>query len=306
MTTEALSKLIPDSTAAAQGFLETILGAAPTINVSDPTEASLSQIKTVSGGWFVVHCTPEKSTPFAAFLDPGWIEPLSKGMMGEAVPIEDEGTPDLVKELASQCYGSIKNQLPPEFNPGESGFEFIMSVSEFNPDGFPESLLQIPFTMDHEGAELKGLILLSDEDTGPVAPPAEEPVAAEAAPTPGPAAPPPAQPMQPVEVAQPQFQDFAGGGENPEVERRNFDLLVEVEIEVAVELGRRRMPLSEILRLTTGSVIELEKLAGEPLEVYANGRLIAEGEAVVIDEKFGIRVTRLASSKEKRTKAFIQ
>ena len=72
-----------------------------------------------------------------------------------------------------------------------------------------------------------------------------------------------------------------------------FALLADVELEVTVELGRRRLPLADVMRLTAGSVIELEKLIGEPLEVYANGRLIAEGEAVVIDEQFGIRITRL-------------
>ena len=67
---------------------------------------------------------------------------------------------------------------------------------------------------------------------------------------------------------------------------------------------RRRLPLADVLHLTTGSVIELENLVGEPLEVYANGRLIAEGEAVVIDEQFGVRITRLASDRQ-RTKAFM-
>ena len=82
-----------------------------------------------------------------------------------------------------------------------------------------------------------------------------------------------------------------------------LEMLQEVELEVTVELGRRRLPLSDLLRLTTGSVIELEKLVGEPLAVYANGRLIAEGEAVVIDEQFGVRITNLASA-QRRQKAF--
>ena len=94
------------------------------------------------------------------------------------------------------------------------------------------------------------------------------------------------------------------GGEGFDGEGDNFSLLAEVELEVSVELGRRKLSLAEVLRLTTGSVIELENLVGEPLEVFANGRLIAEGEAVVIDEQFGIRITRLASDRQ-RTKAFM-
>ena len=77
----------------------------------------------------------------------------------------------------------------------------------------------------------------------------------------------------------------------------NFDLLAEVELTLTVELGRRKLALSEVLQLTPGSVIELEKLVGEPLEIYANGRLIAEGEAVVVDEQFGVRITNLAPAK---------
>ncbi|NKN80648.1 flagellar motor switch protein FliN [Weissella cibaria] len=88
-------------------------------------------------------------------------------------------------------------------------------------------------------------------------------------------------------------------GEN----NHTFGLLADVELEVTVELGRRRLPLADILRLTNGSVIELEKLVGEPLDIYANGRFIPEGEAVVIDDQFGIRITSLASTRN-RDKVF--
>jgi flagellar motor switch protein FliN len=78
----------------------------------------------------------------------------------------------------------------------------------------------------------------------------------------------------------------------------NLHVLRHVELEVSVELGRRRLPLADVLRLGAGSVVELEKLVGEPLLVYANGRLIAEGEAVVVDEQFGVRILRLAGAAE--------
>ena len=73
-------------------------------------------------------------------------------------------------------------------------------------------------------------------------------------------------------------------------------ILGDVEVNVTVELGRRRIPLNELLKLTRGSIIELEKLVGEPLEVYVNNRLIADGEAVVIDDHFGIRITNVIPS----------
>ena len=74
-----------------------------------------------------------------------------------------------------------------------------------------------------------------------------------------------------------------------------MDLLADVEIEVTVELGRRRMSLGEVSRLDVGSVVELDTLAGEPLVLYANGRRIATGEAVVVDGQFGVRVQALAA-----------
>jgi flagellar motor switch protein FliN/FliY len=71
----------------------------------------------------------------------------------------------------------------------------------------------------------------------------------------------------------------------------NLDLLLGVTLRVAVELGRTKMSIEEILKLGPGSVVELEKLAGEPVDVMVNDRLIARGEVVVIDDRFGVRIT---------------
>ena len=78
--------------------------------------------------------------------------------------------------------------------------------------------------------------------------------------------------------------------------RSNYtiDLLSEVEIEVTVELGRRRLSIGEVTQLDVGSVVELDTLAGEPLVVYANGRQIATGEVVVVDGHFGVRIQALS------------
>jgi flagellar motor switch protein FliN/FliY len=74
-----------------------------------------------------------------------------------------------------------------------------------------------------------------------------------------------------------------------------IELLMDVALEVSVELGRSHMSIGEILALRTGSVIELDKLAGEPVDVSVNGTLIARGEVVVVDEKFGVRITEVVS-----------
>jgi flagellar motor switch protein FliN/FliY len=84
--------------------------------------------------------------------------------------------------------------------------------------------------------------------------------------------------------------------EPPSVDRTHgIELLMDVALEVSVELGRAHMSIGEILALRTGSVIELDKLAGEPVDVSVNGTLIARGEVVVVDEKFGVRITEVVS-----------
>lgn len=80
---------------------------------------------------------------------------------------------------------------------------------------------------------------------------------------------------------------------------RNLALILDIPLRVTVELGRTKMPVSELLNLTQGSVIELSKLAGEPMEVYVNDKLIARGEAVVVNEKFGVRLTDIISTTER-------
>ncbi|GAB4558621.1 MAG: hypothetical protein Kow0047_03900 [Anaerolineae bacterium] len=71
----------------------------------------------------------------------------------------------------------------------------------------------------------------------------------------------------------------------------NLDLLLDVPLRVTVELGRTQMPIREVLSLTPGSVVELSKVAGEAVDILVNGKLIAHGEVVVIDDMFGVRVT---------------
>lgn len=105
-----------------------------------------------------------------------------------------------------------------------------------------------------------------------------------------------AQPMdygvqQPVGVQPAQFQQFAPM--NPIMGPENIDLIMDVPLEVTVELGRASRSIKEILEFSPGTIIELNKLAGEPVDVLVNGKLIAKGEVVVIEESFGIRVTEI-------------
>ncbi|WP_027178318.1 flagellar motor switch protein FliN [Maridesulfovibrio bastinii] len=97
------------------------------------------------------------------------------------------------------------------------------------------------------------------------------------------------------------FTDFTNEAKNPRHDgsRRDLDFILDIPLDVSAELGRTKMLINELLQIGTGSVVELTKLAGEPLEIYVNGKLVARGEAVVINEKFGIRLTDIISPIER-------
>ena len=79
----------------------------------------------------------------------------------------------------------------------------------------------------------------------------------------------------------------------------NLDFILDIPVEISVELGRAKVLISELLQLGQGSVVELNKLAGEPLEVLVNQKLVARGEVVVVNEKFGVRLTDVISPTER-------
>ncbi len=100
-------------------------------------------------------------------------------------------------------------------------------------------------------------------------------------------------PMAPAMNIQPaQFQSFTGGAAGAGAPA-NIDLIMDVALEVTVELGRTKKSISEVLDFTPGTIIELDKVAGEPVEVLVNGKMVARGEVVVIEESFGVRITEI-------------
>ncbi len=93
-----------------------------------------------------------------------------------------------------------------------------------------------------------------------------------------------------------QFNELKSAG--PQTQR-DMDFLIDIPLEVSVELGRTRMMIKDLLQLGQGSVIELNKIAGEPMEILVNSKLVARGEVVVVNEKFGIRLTDIISPTER-------
>lgn len=80
---------------------------------------------------------------------------------------------------------------------------------------------------------------------------------------------------------------------------RTLDFLLDVTLQITVEVGRARMTIQDLLQLGQGSVVELEKLAGEPLDIFVNGKQVARGEAVIVNEKFGVRLTDIISPEDR-------
>ncbi len=99
-------------------------------------------------------------------------------------------------------------------------------------------------------------------------------------------------PVQPVKF--PQLRPSDEG-----VSRDDIDRLLDVTLVVSVELGRKQMQIKDILELGPGKIVELEKLAGEPVDLLVNGKLLARGEVVVVDENFGVRITDLIDPKDR-------
>ena len=100
------------------------------------------------------------------------------------------------------------------------------------------------------------------------------------------------QQMQNVNVQPAQFQSFSQDGAGIQGQE-NIGLIMDVPLEVTVELGRSTKSISEILDFAPGTIIELDRIAGEPIDVLVNGKFVAKGEVVVIDESFGVRVTEI-------------
>ena len=97
-----------------------------------------------------------------------------------------------------------------------------------------------------------------------------------------------------------QSADFAElDSSSDETTENKMDMLFEVELDVTIELGRKKMSIQEVLQLGKGSVIELSKLAGEPVDIYVNQKQLAKGEVVVVDENFAIRITTLIEKSER-------
>ncbi len=104
---------------------------------------------------------------------------------------------------------------------------------------------------------------------------------------------------EPVTVQPVQFTSFDASSQTSGEENQNLDLLMDVKLQLTVELGRCELPIKKVLELTRGSIVELDRVAGEPVALYANGKHVANGEVVVIEDNFGLRITNISEPEER-------
>ncbi|TBR09571.1 MAG: flagellar motor switch protein FliN [Rugosibacter sp.] len=100
--------------------------------------------------------------------------------------------------------------------------------------------------------------------------------------------------VQPAQI----FEQFSGEDRTTS-EPQGFDMIMDIPVALTVELGRTKIPIRNLLQLAHGSIVELDGLAGEPMDILINGTLIAQGEVVVVNEKFGIRLTDIITPQER-------
>ena len=94
-------------------------------------------------------------------------------------------------------------------------------------------------------------------------------------------------------------EEFSDAAANAQLDNRNIEFLLDIPLNVSVEVGRSKILIKDLMQMREGYVIELDKLAGEPLDLYINSRLIARGEAVLVNEKFGLRLIDVVSPAER-------
>ena len=104
-----------------------------------------------------------------------------------------------------------------------------------------------------------------------------------------------------TQVAAPIFEQFSAVGAKAGA-RNDIDMILDIPVQLTIELGRTKIPIKNLLQLAQGSVVELDGLAGEPMDVLVNGCLIAQGEVVVVNDKFGIRLTDIITPSERLRK----
>lgn len=260
----------------------------------------------------------ENNADIVILMDEAWFGLLSSIMLGIEEKKLNEVTRDLLLKFGTELQEVLVKKLATmELSVKPDGLQVLTAAqleNELTHTRYFGLTLAVHGVADED---VRAGIILGDPDAVkveepevPAAPAAEE---KKSETTSAPSAngngkhPEPDEEPAPDEMINAQRVEFVDFGEATnvfeELDGTNIELLKDVSLDVSVELGQIQLPLGKVLQLTKGSVLELDKLAGEPVDILVNGQRIAQGEVVVIDEHFGVRIVNLVSTRERLAKA---
>jgi flagellar motor switch protein FliN/FliY len=295
-------------TDAASGALGDLIGVSVTGKVENAGPSEVSRL--ISGGGGVAGRTSLGESGLAYWLVPqqmalAIVTQLYGGVRPSA--LDDSAMGALAEGLGQMnraALGALSAAAGVPFTPQAIEVLPADALSEVFQGSAAMGVWAVTFTLTVED-EVAPVTLVLPQSTGVLVAGLSEPKPApalEVKPAPAPIAPQVPVAALAAAVAEPplkaaQFPDLTPRGGRDEL--RNIDLLLDVSLQVTVELGRTRRQIRDVLALGPGSVLELDKLAGEQVDVLINGKLIAKGEVVVIDENYGVRITDIVSPTER-------
>lgn len=270
-----------------------LLGTAPTVTLRD--EEMLTEHSSVIPPAAVMSIAVDGATNarVAMIIQPGLATALSDMMLGgegESKETMEDDDLDAIKEIVSQIVGAVSSTLDAQNELPKLGFK--VESSEFIP---PEGDINLAkyarmYTFDFSINSIESVLIFAIDNAmiDALEKKPEEP------------APNLVQAAQSVapSIAQTSYESPTPSAGIPE-EFRNIQLLMDVRLNVRVRIGKKRMLLRDVINMDIGSIVELDQLANEPLDILVDNKKIAEGEVVIVDGNFGVQITNIGTKKER-------
>ncbi len=303
---EQLTKYLPEI----EAFLTSVLLEETSIELTsfEAIEGDAFLEKMDKDDIFILTREHKSDSDLICVLDKTWFAILSSIMLGVDESSFNEVTKDLLKKFSSELATTLSKKMAEDGNEPQLDEMEILTLKELEVK--LEHTEYFYGMMEVEGLDddkIRAAALFGNPDARVIVeePEEEEPeeIENEAAENPVKEQEPTGAPEEVISGRYIEFEDFEET--TPSLkngEGNSMELLKDVEMDVSVELGRIELPLGKVLQLTKGSVLELEKLAGEPVDILVNGQRIAHGEVVVIDEHFGVRISNLITTRQRLAK----
>jgi flagellar motor switch protein FliN len=266
--------------------------------------------KMVKEDIFILTRDENTETDLICILDKDWFAILSSIMLGVDESTFNEVTKDLLKKFSSELSTTLSKKLKEDGQDFELRELEVLTLKQLEDklghteyffgmmevEGLADDKIKAAAVFGNPEAQIE-----AEEDSDEVV--QDEPAEDEFTPSDSEELEKAAAQEEVISGRYIEFEDFEQT--TPAIKNgdgNSMDLLKDVEMDVSVELGRIELPLGKVLQLAKGSVIELEKLAGEPVDILVNGQRIAHGEVVVVDEHFGVRISNLITTRQRLAK----